>query len=234
MELIQGDIHEVIKSLPSNKYDLLYTDPPFNSLTGAKWDKVLNWEDLWEDIWRVLKPNGVVVLHSTQRFTIQLCASQIKHFKYKYTWKKNIATNFLCTKYQPLRICEDICVFYKKAGIYNPQMIGNEFYKKRNVKYGGENKYWGECKTKDNVITDEGGHIGRFPNDLLEFNIDKAKGQENNAGTRSSDLIDFILKTYSNENSEVLDITCYDARSGLRCMNLNRNYTGIDLEIKKN
>ena len=94
--------------------------------------------------------------------------------------------------------------------------------------------YWGECKTKDNVITDEGGHIGRFPNDLLEFNIDKAKGQENNAGTRSSDLIDFILKTYSNENSEVLDITCYDARSGLRCMNLNRNYTGIDLEIINN
>tara|TARA_R110002096_G_C14108320_1_gene679531 strand:- start:10 stop:351 length:342 start_codon:yes stop_codon:yes gene_type:complete len=111
-------------------------------------------------------------------------------------------------------------------------MIGDEFIKKRNVKYGGANEYWGACKTEKNIITDEGGHRGKFPNDLLEFNTDKSKGHEKNAGTRSTDLIDFILKTYSNENSEVLDITCYDARTGIRCMELNRFYTGIDLNIK--
>tara|TARA_R100001369_G_scaffold44540_1_gene70654 strand:- start:1059 stop:1760 length:702 start_codon:yes stop_codon:yes gene_type:complete len=232
MELIEGDIHDIIKTLPSNKYDLLYTNPPFNSLTRAKWDNVLNWEELWEDIWRVLKPNGVVVLHATQRFTIELASTQIKYFKYKYVWKKSNSTNFLCSKYQPLRICEDICVFYKKAGIYNPQMIGDKFQKKRNVKYGGANEYWGECKTESNIITDDGGHIGKFPNDLLEFKIDKSERHEKNAGTRSIELIDFILKTYSNENSEVLDITCYDARTGIRCMKLNRHYTGIDLNIK--
>jgi len=229
MELIEGDIHKVIKTLPSNTYDLLYTNPPFNSLTGAKWDKVLNWDELWDDIWRVLKPNGVVVLHSTQRFTIELASSQIKYFKYKYVWKKNNSTNFLVAKYQPLRSCEDICVFYKKRGIYNPQMVGNEFHKKRNVKYGGANEYWGKCEQDKNIITDEGGHYGRYPDDFLEFNIDKSKTKEKNAGTRSTELIDFILKTYSNENSKVLDITCYDARTGERCLLLNRQYTGIDL-----
>lgn len=231
MNLIEGDIHEVIKTLPSNKYDLLYTDPPFNSLTGAKWDKVLKWDELWDDIWRVLKPNGVVVLHSTQRFTIQLASSQIKHFKYKYVWKKNNSTNFLVAKYQPLRSCEDICVFYRKKGIYNPQMVGNKFYKKRNVKYGGENEYWGKCETEKNVVTSEGGHYGKYPDDLLEFNIDKSNTKDKNAGTRSTELIDYILKTYSNENSEVLDITCHDARTGVRCLKLNRRYTGVDLNI---
>tara|TARA_R110000823_G_C15897631_1_gene496635 strand:- start:62 stop:760 length:699 start_codon:yes stop_codon:yes gene_type:complete len=231
MELIEGDIHKVIKTLPTNTYDILYTNPPFNSLTGAKWDKVLKWDELWSDIWRVLKPNGVVILHSTQRFTIELASSQIKNFKYKYTWKKNNSTNFLVAKYQPLRLCEDICVFYKKAGVYNPQMIGNEWNKKRNVKYGGSEAYWGECKTKNNVITDEGGHRGRFPNDLLEFNISRSKTKEKNAGTRPTELIDFILKTYSNKDSHVLDITCYDYRTGVRCLKLGRKYTGIDLNI---
>ena len=84
MFLIEGDIHNVIKELPDNTYNLLYTNPPFNGLTNAKWDKVLNWEDLWEDIWRIMKPNGIVVLHSTQKFTMELCSSCLKHFKYKF------------------------------------------------------------------------------------------------------------------------------------------------------
>jgi len=108
-------------------------------------------------------------------------------------------------------------------------MVGNEFHKKRNVKYGGLNEYWGKCEQDKNIITDEGGHYGRYPDDFLEFNIDKSKTKEKNAGTRSTELIDFILKTYSNENSKVLDITCYDARTGERCLLLNRQYTGIDL-----
>ena len=110
-------------------------------------------------------------------------------------------------------------------------MVGNKFYKKRNVKYGGENEYWGKCETKKNVVTSEGGHYGKYPDDLLEFNIDKSNTKDKNAGTRSTELIDYILKTYSNENSEVLDITCHDARTGVRCLKSNTRYTGIDLNI---
>jgi len=225
MHLIQGDIHKIIKELPDNTYNLLYTNPPFNSLTGAKWDTVLNWNELFDDIWRIMKPNGIVVLHSSQRFTIELCAADIKNFKYKYIWKKECATNFLACKYQPLRVCEDICVFYKKAGTYNPQMIGDTEYKYRKNGFGTNQNYYKTVKDQK-IIKQKESHNGRFPNDLLIY-----KRNIKGAGTRPDDLIDFIIKTYSNEGDEVLDITCYDYRSGLRCLELNRHYTGIDLNI---
>ena len=225
MKIIKGDIHKVIKELPSNEYDLLYTNPPFNGLTKASWDKILNWNELWEDIWRVMKPNGVVILHSTQRFTIELCGSCLNHFKYKMVWKKNNSTGFLSSKYQPLRECEDICVFYKKSGIYNPQMRGNDYHIKRNVKFGGGQKYWGEGNKKENEYQRDEGHFGRFPTDFLEYPIKKGNG----AGTRCNELIEYIIKTYSNEKSKVLDITCYDAITGVICDKLKRQYTGIDL-----
>jgi len=224
MFLIQGDIHKIIKELPDNTYNLLYTNPPFNSLTGAKWDKVLHWDELWDDIWRIMKPNGIVILHSSQRFTIELCASDIKNFKYKYIWRKERATNFLLCKFQPLRVCEDICVFYKKAGTYNPQMKGDEEYKYNKTIYGTKQGYY--INEKNHSLEEKKGHKGRFPIDLLIY-----KRTIKGAGTRSDELIDFILKTYSNEGDEVLDITCYDYRTGLRCFELNRHYTGVDMNI---
>jgi len=226
MNIIKGDIHEEIKKLKDNTFDILYTDPPY-AMTQAKWDTPLKWNELWNDIWRVLKPNGVVILHSTQRFTIELGSTQLKHFKYKYVWKKNIATNFFLCKKQPLRIIEDILIFYKKNGTYNPQMVGDEFHEKRNVKFGGKQGYYGkEGNNKKNEYNKEEGHKGRYPNDLLEYDIRKGKG---GASTRPDELVEFIIKTYTNENDNILDITCYDALTGKIAKKLNRNYTGIDL-----
>ena len=234
MSYIEGDIHEKIKTLDTDSFDLLYTNPPFG-ITGASWDKGLRWEELWEDIWRVLKPNGVVVLHSSMPFTFDLVSSQRQFFKYNYVWKKNIATNFFLAKKQPLRIHEDICVFYQNQPTYNPQMKGKEFHKKRNVIYGGQDKYYGECKVKDGwgEETDEGGHKGRYPNTLLEYPIRKSKKKDKNtASTRPDELVDFFIKTYSNEGDNILDITCYDGLTGKRCQLLNRNYLGIDKNIQ--
>ena len=233
MSYIEGDIHDVIKTLDTDSFDLLYTNPPFG-ITGASWDKGLRWEELWDDIWRVLKPNGVVVLHSSMPFTFDLVASQRQDFKYIYVWKKNIATNFFLAKKQPLRIHEDICIFYKNQPTYNPQMKGKEFHKKRNVIYGGQDKYYGECKVKDGwgEETDEGGHKGRYPNTFLEYPIRKSKKKDKNtASTRPDELVDFFIKTYSNEGDNILDITCYDGLTGKRCQILNRNYLGIDKNI---
>lgn len=234
MNIIKGDIHNIIKTLPSNTYDLLYSNPPF-SMTGAKWDKTIRFEELWTDIWRILKPNGAVILHSTQYFTHKLVSTQLEHFKYNYVWLKNIATNFFLAKKQPLRITEDICVFYKKQPTYNPQMKGNTFHKKRVVKYGGKCEYYGndkKHKTSWGYETENGGHKGRYPNTLLEYPIRKSKASENNASTRTDEMVDFFIKTYTNEEDHILDITCYDALTGKRAKKLNRNYTGIDLEPK--
>tara|TARA_Y100000310_G_C20669641_1_gene809514 strand:- start:615 stop:1304 length:690 start_codon:yes stop_codon:yes gene_type:complete len=225
MKIIKGDIHMEIKKLESNKYDLLYTDPPF-SITSCKWDKPLKWNELWVEIWRVMKPSGVVILHSSMPFTYHLIKSQNRNPKYHYIWIKNRATGMLSCKYQPLRKTEEVLVYYKKKAIYNPQMVGDTFYPKRNVRCGSKsNSYYGEAlnKKKDEYPENEG-HIGRFPNNIIDMPIRLC-----GCATRPKQMIEYFIKTYSNINSEVLDITCSDCITGKVCNELKRNYTGIDL-----
>ena len=182
-------------------------------------------------MWRILKDNGAVVIHTSMPFTFDLVATQRKYFKYFWIWKKSNSTNFFLCKKQPLRITEEICVFYKKQPVYNPQMIGNTFYKKRNVTYGGKDKYYVESKNKENKIITEGGHTGRYPTNFLEYNIRKSKKTDKNtASTRPDELVDFIIKTYSNEGDMIFDLTCYDALTGRRSELLNREYIGVDLK----
>ena len=108
-----------IKTLDSNSIDLIYFDPPFN-ITEADYDNKLDWDNLWGEMWRVLKPRANIVIHSSQPFTYDLIASQRKKFKYCWYWNKTYKTGHLFSKHQPMRQIEEICVFYKK-GIYNPQ-----------------------------------------------------------------------------------------------------------------
>ena len=99
IKYIQGDIHDVIKNIEDNSIDFIYTDPPF-STTKANWDKPLRWEELFEEMWRVLKPNGIIALHSAIPFTYELL--KYEKPKYNYNWKKNNSTGFLTSKYQGL------------------------------------------------------------------------------------------------------------------------------------
>lgn len=229
-DYIKGDIHEVIKTLKSDSIDFIYTDPPFNSQTKAKWDTNLKWDLLFTEMWRVLKPNGVIALHSAIPFTYDLL--QYEKPKYNYCWKKNNSTGFFSAKYQPLRTIEEIFIYYKKRGTYNPQMIGTDYHIKRNVKYGGKNAYWGEGGVnKDNEYKKEEGHKGRYPTTFLEYPIRKGKG---NGITRCDDMIDYFIKTYSNEEDCILDMTHHNEIVGDRCELLNRNYIGVDINPEFN
>ena len=220
---IQGDIHEVIKTLEDNSIDCIYTDPPFQ-ITKAKWDKGLNWKELFPQMWRVLKPKGIIILYSSMPFTYELL--QYEKPKYNYTWIKNNSTGFLTTKYQPLRKTEEIFIYYKKNGTYNPQMQGTKFVPKRKVKYGGSSAYWGEeGSKKDNEYVKEEGHIGKFPDNVLTYPIRKDK----TGITRTDEHIDYFIKTYTNENNTILDMTCCNKYVGERCDKLKRNYIGVDI-----
>lgn len=225
IDYIKGDIHEVIKTLEENSIDFIYTDPPFNSQTKAKWDTKLKWEELFPEMWRVLKPNGIIALHSAIPFTYELIKYETP--KYNYVWKKNNSTGFFSVKYQPLRNIEEIFIYYKKRGTYNPIMTGDNFVKKRNVKYGGKNAYWGEAGVnKKNEYVEQEGHVGKYPTTFLEYPIRKGKG---NGITRSDEMIDFFIKTYSNEGDTILDMTHHNRIVGDRAKVLNRNYIGIDI-----
>lgn len=223
-DIIKGDIHDVIKTIPDNSIDLIYTDPPFNGITKAKWDKTLNWQTLFKDMWRVLKPNGNIVLYSSMPFTYELL--KYEKPKYHYTWIKSNSTNFFAVKQQPLRKTEEIFVYYKNKGIYNPQMIGTKFYPKRKVKYGGQQAYWGEDGVnKNNEYIKEEGHYGNYPVNVLEYPIRK----DNTGITRTDEHIDYFIKTYSNKEDYVLDMTCCNNYVANRCNILERNYIGVDL-----
>jgi len=224
---IKGDIHEVITTLDDNSIDFIYTDPPFNSQTHAKWDTSLNWNILFPEMWRVLKPNGIICLYASMPFTYELL--KYEKPKYHYNWKKNNKTGFFQAKYQPLRQMEEIFIYYKKNGTYNPQMEGDTYYQKRNVKVGGRNGYYGdELKDKENTYDKSKGHKGRFPTTFKEWKIRKDK----TGITRDDEQIDYFIKTYSNENDTILDMTCHNNYVGDRCKLLNRNYIGVDIDLK--
>jgi|TARA_R110000823_G_C15874475_1_gene494466 site-specific DNA-methyltransferase (adenine-specific) len=218
MNIIEGDIHEEIIKLETNSVDLIYTNPPYNT-TENKWDKKLDWKLLFKEMWRVLKPNGKIILHSSIPFTYDLI--QVEKPKYHYIWIKEHPTNFFHAKKQPLRQEEEILVYYKKQGTYNPQMIGEKFYKKTKC---GKSNYYGSRGENKIYETEEEGHYGKYPNNILNY-ARHIRG----FSTRPNELVDYFIKTYSNEEETILDITCYNYLTGYRAKKLNRNYIGIDL-----
>jgi len=223
---IKGDIHDVIKQLADDSIDFIYTDPPF-SITEAKWDTPLQWEELFKEMWRVLKPTGIIVLYASMPFTYELL--KYEKPKYHYSWKKNNSTGFFQAKFAPLRVMEEIFVYYKKRGTYNPQMIGDTYHKKRNVIHGGKNAYYG---TRKNILggqESEEGHTGSYPTTFKEWKIRK----DNSGITRTDEQIDYFIKTYSNENDTILDMTCCNNYVGDRCKVLNRNYIGVDKRLEE-
>jgi site-specific DNA-methyltransferase (adenine-specific) len=225
---IENDIHNQIFYLEDNKYDLIYTSPPYN-ITEAEWDKPLKWNMLFPEMWRVLKPNGIIILHASMPFTYELLKYETP--KYHYTWLKNRKTNFFKCKLQPLRNTEEVFVYYKKPGTYNPQMIGNKIHKKIYRKQGDKNKYYGHRNNISKTYTsNEETHTGKYPSTLLEY----PTRVDDTGISRPDEMIDYFIKTYSNEGDNVLDLTCHNNYVGDRCKILNRNYLGIDIKLELN
>ena len=125
IKLINGDCLEEMKNIPDKSVDMILCDLPYGT-TACKWDVIISFEDLWEQYNRILKETGIVVLFSSGFFTIDLINSNRKDFKYKMIWKKNVPTGMSSAKYRPMKYYEEICVFYKKKGAYNPQMKPRE------------------------------------------------------------------------------------------------------------
>ena len=223
VELLKGDCLEVMKGIESGSIDAIITDPPYGT-TACKWDSVIDFELMWEQLNRIIKPNGAIVLFGSEPFSSALRMSNIKNYKYDWVWLKEQGTGFLNAKRQPLRNNEQISVFYKKQCVYNPQMIGNE---KRIVKR--KNK----PQTTDNygfsMQPTESVYYGRYPNNTLIFNRDKNKLHPTQ---KPIALMEYLIKTYTNENETVLDFTMGSGSTGVACVNTNRNFIGIEMDDK--
>ena len=189
---IRGDIHEVIKTLDTDSIDFIYTDPPFGT-TNASWDTGLNWKELFPEMWRVLKPDGIICLYASMPFTYELL--KYEKPKYHYSWKKNNSNAFMLAKKQPLRNMEEIFIYYKKPGTYNPQMVGDKEYAMDMVgSYGGQNYYGKNHKDrstmkKEEIYRKDKGHKGRYPTTYREWNIRR----DGTGITRKDDQIDYFI-----------------------------------------
>jgi len=223
IELIQGNCLTEMQNIESGSIDAIITDPPYGT-TACKWDSVVDFQLMWEQLNRIIKPNGAIVLFGSEPFSSALRMSNIKNYKYDWVWVKESGTGFLNAKKQPLRNNEQISIFYRKQCIYNPQMIGDEkrIIKRKNKPQPTENYGFSMQPT-------ESTYYGRHPNNTLIFNRDKGKQHPTQKPVA---LMEYLIKTYTNESETVLDFTMGSGSTGVAAKNLNRSFIGIEKEEK--
>ena len=221
MKLYNGDCLEVMKSIADKSIAAIITDPPYGT-TACKWDSVIDFDLMWEQLNRIIKDNGAIVLFGSEPFSSTLRMSNIKNYKYDWVWIKEQGTGFLNSKKQPLRNNEQISVFYKKQSIYNPQMrTGFKSYK---IKKGGLTDNYRKDSIKE-VITESNGE--RYPLNTLNFKRDTSKQHPTQ---KPIALMEYLIKTYTNELETVLDFTMGSGTTGVACCNTNRDFIGIELD----
>ena len=223
IDLRLGDCLEVMKSIPSGSIDAIITDPPYGT-TACKWDSVIDFKLMWEQLNRIIKPNGAIVLFGSEPFSSALRMSNIKNYRYDLIWNKIRAAGFLNANRMPLKQHENISLFYKKLPTYNPQKYIDKPYDK--TKYNGKDM-------KENVlgsyIKKESKNNGeRFPKSILKFSQNWSRQQQIHPTQKPIELMEYLIKTYTNENETVLDFTMGSGTTGVAAKNTNRKFIGIE------
>lgn len=223
-----------MKSIPDASIDAIITDPPYGT-TACKWDSVIDFELMWQQLNRIIKPNGAVVLFGSEPFSSALRMSNIKNYKYDWVWDKKRCTGFLNSKKQPLRNSEIISVFYKKQCTYNPQP-----YKKNTIGRMGKSGQhqtenlgvYGKCHIVENNNINEYGYPRTIINQIPVINNLSKDKSGLHPTQKPVALMEYLIKTYTNNNETVLDFTMGSGTTGVACVNTKRNFIGIELDDK--
>jgi len=218
MKLFNDDCLKVLPTIPDKSIDLILTDPPYGT-TACKWDSIIPLDKMWFELKRIRKDNSAIVFTASQPFTTILINSNFNEFRYDLVWCKNQGTNFYNANRMPLRSHEDVLLFYKKLPKYNPQKTDGEPYQQK--RGTASDVYRG----KDLHITKSDGK--RFP---LSWKIFKKDKEKIHPTQKPVALLEYLIKTYTNENDTVLDFTMGSGSTGVACKNLNRNFIGIELD----
>ena len=223
IDLYNGDCIEVMKDIPSKSVDMILCDLPYGT-TACKWDTVIPFEPLWEQYNRIIKYNGAIVLFGSEPFSSALRMSNIKNFKYDWIWDKvNRYTGYGSCKYAPLKRYEIVSVFYKSKPTYNPQMMQGKPYKKTG---DYSSKIYGTDKVKKH-----GKNNGeRYPFNILQYKGDDKKNGFLHPTQKPIALLEYLIKTYTNEGDVVLDNCMGSGSTGVACVNTNRDFIGIELD----
>ena len=224
-KLYNGDCLEIMDRLIEEgvKVDCILTDPPYGT-TACKWDTIIPFEGMWERLNKLIKPNGAIVLFGSEPFSSALRMSNIKNYKYDWVWNKKLAGNGILAKRQPLKIHEIVSVFNSK--VYYPQMTKGKMRKKltNNLKISEINNGDG-IKCAKETYNDE-----YYPVSIQEFTLANLRKGRLHPTQKPTDLLEYLIKTYTNENELVLDFTMGSGSTGVACMNTNRKFIGIELD----
>lgn len=236
-ELHLGDCLEVMKSIPDGSVDMVLCDLPYGT-TACQWDSVIPFKPLWEQYKRVIKKNAVVVLTGSQPFTSALVMSNPEWFKYQWVWKKNRATGHVHAKNKPMKIHEDICVFSSGVTLHEGQSQNRMAYypqgitelpagtKRRTRNDAGDNSVMAKRKSHRETICT---HTG-YPVSVIEFSVDVNNGNRFHPTQKPVDLMEYLIRTYSNEGDIVLDNCMGSGTTGVACMNTGRKFIGIEMD----
>lgn len=228
-KVYKGDCLDLLpKYIDDKSIDMIFCDLPYGS-TNCRWDSIIDLSKLWVEYERIIKDNGAILLFAQTPFDKVLGASNIKLLKYEWIWEKTQATGHLNSKKMPMKAHENILVFYKKLPTYNPQKtkghkrkVSKSYQrdiciKRREDRWGDNYLYGKETSAPDYDSTE------RYPRSVLVFPSDKQKSKLHPTQKPLS-LIEYMIKTYSNEGDLILDNTCGSGTTGLGAKNLNRNF----------
>jgi site-specific DNA-methyltransferase (adenine-specific) len=250
IKLYNGDCLVEMDNIPDKSVDMILCDLPYGT-TSCSWDVIIPFEDLWKQYNRVIKDNGAIVLFASQPFTSLLVSSNIKNFKHEWIWEKQKAGNFMGTNYSPLKYHENIVVFCNGSTKFIPQKYNvltiddimslnkqqmielfdsreydrySKIDNRNTINDPTTNKNWIGCDIKRTRSEDDG---TRFPKSVIKIN--KSINGNVHPTQKPVALLEYLIKTYSNEGDTILDNTMGSGSTGVACVNINRNFIGIEL-----
>ena len=218
LNLLNGDCLELMKTIPDKSIDMVLTDPPYGT-TRNKWDSVIEMNDMWSELTRIVKDNAAIVLFSQQPFASVLVSTNLKMFRHEWIWEKSRATGHLNSKRCPMKSHENIMVFSKKSPSYFPQMAEGRPYVCRS---GAPGSNYGKA---NRVLTVNDGV--RYPRTNIKFK-NSPTNKQLHPTQKPVDLLEYLINTYSTEGETVLDFTMGSGSTGVACKNLNRKFIGIE------
>ena len=237
IQLFNGDCLEVMKGLEDGSIDLILADIPYGT-TACKWDVVIPFESMWEQLKRIIKSNGAIVLFGTEPFSSLLRTSNLPMFKYDWIWYKSMPTGMATASFMPMKYHETLSVFVKTGKpTFNKILAERSEIGKQRLK--GNGKILNGSKS-------EGNHVGKAslagtyseynetkvnPKSVLEFkSVPNCNGTKLHPTQKPVALMEYLIKTYTNENETVLDFTMGSGTTGVACKNLNRSFIGVELD----
>lgn len=221
--IFRADCLDILPHIKDKSVNLILCDLPYGT-TACKWDVIIPLDELWKEYKRIIKDDGIIVLTSAQPFTSLLISSNIDMFRYEWIWEKSQGTNPLNAKYMPLKKHENILVFYKKRGTYNPIMTKGDPYAGFSSSTKKIGEVYGDVKSvhKKNNGT-------RYPTTIQFFKHDKGRLHPTQKPLL---LIEYFVRTYSNEGDIILDNCMGSGTTAIACLNNNRKFIGIEKELK--